>query len=86
LKDHPRCAACFGKDYLEVHHVKPFHLHPELELEPANLITLCENPTHNCHFIFGHVLDWRLANPFVRDDAGLFHTRCQMARIPTDAA
>ncbi len=43
LKDHPNCAVCSGNKKCEVHHKKPFHTHPELELEPTNFITLCEN-------------------------------------------
>lgn len=36
--------------------IHPFHLHPELELDPTNFITLCENGDKNinCHLIFGH--------------------------------
>jgi hypothetical protein len=36
-----------------VHHIMPFHLFPELELDPGNLITLAESPI-NIHFLFGH--------------------------------
>ena len=43
LKLHDHCEACGGKRALNVHHKKPFHIYPELELEEANLITLCEN-------------------------------------------
>ena len=42
LASHPTCELCGGEKKLEVHHMRPFHLHPELELEPSNLITLCE--------------------------------------------
>ncbi len=68
LTNNPFCAACGTKDNLEVHHVKPFHLHPELELDPANLITLCRKPGHNCHFVFGHLWDYKKSNPNVRED------------------
>ena len=30
---------------LHVHHVKPFAAHPEIRLDPANLVTLCR-PCH----------------------------------------
>lgn len=59
----PSCTACGTKTNLNVHHIRPFHLYPELELEPANLITLCEQ--HNCHYLFGHFLDWKAFNPKV---------------------
>ncbi len=69
LKRFPTCAACGAKDTLEVHHVKPFHLFPELELQDDNLITLCEKPGHSCHFVFGHNYNWKCWNPEVREDA-----------------
>ena len=62
LAANPRCAACGRLDSLEVHHIRPVHRAPELELEPTNLITLCEGPT-NCHFTLGHLGNWSLANP-----------------------
>ena len=70
LKLFPACAVCGVKKPVEVHHIKPFHTHPELELDPANLITLCESDSHNDHFLFGHLLDWRSANSRVRQMAG----------------
>ena len=56
LKDHSTCAACGGTDKLEVHHKVPFHVHPELELDLTNLITLCEADKNGicCHLGFGH--------------------------------
>jgi 5-methylcytosine-specific restriction protein A len=55
LEKFPTCAVCGGNVKLQVHHRHPFHLHPELELEESNLITLCEAPGRNCHLIFGHL-------------------------------
>ena len=69
LVDHPTCAACGAAKNLVVHHVVPFHERPELELDPSNLITLCESPSHNCHFVFGHLLSYRSWNAEVRSDA-----------------
>ncbi|MCL4399785.1 HNH endonuclease [Patescibacteria group bacterium] len=55
LAAHPLCEICGGTKKLNVHHILPFHLHPELELDFKNLITLCEgNKTINCHLRFGH--------------------------------
>lgn len=54
---------------LEVHHIQPFHLFPELELEESNLIVLTEWATFNSHFWIGHGGDWRAYNPHVRADA-----------------
>lgn len=59
------CAACGQKKWGQVHHVSPFHLHPELELEPTNLIVLCMG-THECHLRIGHGDDFKAYNPHVR--------------------
>ena len=55
------CIACLGKNLLEVHHLLPFHLFPERELDPANLMTLCTDGPGgmNCHLVFGHGGDWK---------------------------
>lgn len=58
LEEHPACAACGSKINLNVHHIKPFHLYPELELDPENLITLCMS-AKECHFKIGHGGDWK---------------------------
>lgn len=68
LKTNPRCAACGTQDKLEVHHVFPFHLHPELELVGSNLVTLCETGG-NCHLMIGHLKNWKSYNLAVRKDA-----------------
>jgi HNH endonuclease len=53
LAAHPRCAACNSTEYLQVHHVIPYHVHPELELKFENLMTLCMGPLE-CHLRLGH--------------------------------
>lgn len=65
LKVEDRCQYCGSKDYLEVHHIKPFHLQPELECKQYNLITLCEGP-NRCHLIHGHLGNWKNFNPHIR--------------------
>lgn len=67
LKTNGKCACCGATKLLNVHHKKPYHLFPELELVHDNFITLCESPTHNCHFILGHCLDWTAYNPRVEE-------------------
>jgi len=49
--------------------MKPFHLHPELELDPTNLITLCMQPGQECHLYVGHGDSWKAYNPDVKQDA-----------------
>ncbi len=75
LSKHAVCAACGSDKYLEVHHKKPFHLHPDLELREDNLITLCEDGrrgARNCHFVFGHAYHWKGYNPDVAEDSAAF--------------
>jgi len=70
LEQYPRCAACNRSDHLQIHHCVPFHLDSALELEPSNLITLCEGEgTNNDHFVIGHFKNWKTFNPNVREDA-----------------
>lgn len=66
LKIEPFCQACGDTVFLTVHHVLPFHLFKNLELDPTNLITLCENPGFNCHYFFGHNRNWHRYVPDVR--------------------
>lgn len=71
LKTHPTCAACGGKENLIVHHIYPFSWPggEERELDESNFLSLCEADSHNCHLLFGHLLDWQSRNPNVRIDA-----------------
>jgi hypothetical protein len=69
LLKQPVCAACGGVEKLQVHHKQPYHLHPDLELEPTNLITLCEFGDIDCHYNIGHLRDWKSFNPNVEKDA-----------------
>jgi 5-methylcytosine-specific restriction endonuclease McrA len=77
LKTHSTCAACGSREHLEVHHIQPFHLHPELELVESNLLTLCESPSHNCHLIFGHLLAWPSWNANVVADAAVYRHKVE---------
>jgi hypothetical protein len=65
LKQYPECAACGRKDNLEVHHIIPYHICPDKELDPTNLITLCDK---YCHFVFGHLMDYKSWNVNVIED------------------
>ena len=65
----PSCAACGSRENAEVHHVVPFHVAPELELADSNLITLCEGGPINCHFLFGHLRNWKAWNTRVEQEA-----------------
>ena len=74
LVRNPVCAVCGGNKKLEVHHIKPFHLHRSLELDPTNLIVLCENGNDgiNCHLAFGHLGSFKSFNSNVIKDAKMW--------------
>jgi hypothetical protein len=85
LKDHGTCTVCGGTKNLEVHHMKPFHVHPEFELDPTNFITLCEADDNglNCHLLVGHLGDFKSVNLNVKEDAALWFTK--LSTRPKDA-
>lgn len=64
LKAEPTCVACGSVKVLQVHHRQPFALHPELELDPNNLITLCMGP-NECHLKIGHGGAFAYYNPSI---------------------
>lgn len=77
LKLQPECVVCGDTNKLEVHHIKPFHEHPELELEPTNLLTMCESKSYGiiCHLLVGHNGSYQKINPNVIDDAKAWHAK-----------
>jgi 5-methylcytosine-specific restriction protein A len=79
LETHPNCAACGETKHflkaLEVHHIVPFHMDPSKELDPTNLVTLCQSKSHNCHLIFGHLLDFHCMNKDAVVDAEAYRAQ-----------
>lgn len=80
LRKIPYCQACGGTEGLEVHHVVPVHFDKTKELEPSNLMTLCEK--RGCHFAFGHLYDWRGYNPYAEEDALRQVNKVRYQRLP----
>src|SRR5450759_3744501 len=74
LKMNPMCAVCDARKRIAAHHIKPYHLFPELELEPTNLITLCENGA-NHHIFVGHLQSWKSYNSDVIQDAAIWREK-----------
>lgn len=68
LATHNLCAWCGSAKDLEVHHILPFHLWPELELDIMNLVTLCESIGRNCHLRRGHLGNWKDWNPVILEE------------------
>jgi|DEB19_MinimDraft_3_1074340.scaffolds.fasta_scaffold03516_4 hypothetical protein len=77
VKDNPFCSGCGVRHSLEVHHIEPFHIRPDLELNEQNLIVFCRD----CHWHIGHLRDWSLSNRFARDDAKVYFERFTGARV-----
>lgn len=69
LSRFPNCAACGRTAKVVVHHMIPVHVDPTKELDPTNLLTLCEWPSLNCHLCFGYLGDFRSWNVNVVQDA-----------------
>lgn len=81
VKKHPTCAACGSTTRLQVHHIKPFHLFRELELDPTNLLTLCEQGDTRCHLRVGHHGSWKKYNEnVVQDAAAAFAARVKIGQ------
>lgn len=74
IKKQPFCQACGSKNNLEVHHIEPVHVNPARELDPENLITLCGK---NCHFMFGHLMDYYSWNVNVVQDSQVYLSKVQ---------
>lgn len=72
LLENPNCAACGRSLKVEVHHIEPFHINPDRELDPSNLITLCDSP---CHIVFGHFLDYKSWNTNVIEDCSVYYNK-----------
>lgn len=70
LAANPNCVICghHDKKQINVHHKKPFHLFPALELDPTNFVTLCESAGMNCHITFGHLGNFKSYNMSIDED------------------
>lgn len=82
LKVNSVCAVCGGTDKLEVHHIVPFHTDESLELDPNNLITLCESKSFGvvCHLFVGHLGSYKTINPNVKEDAAIWRHKLASQR------
>ena len=70
LVKEPTCQACGTDKNLNVHHIIPYHLDKDKELDGNNLITLCEE--HHCHLVIGHLCSWSSYNKNVIEDAAIW--------------
>lgn len=74
LLKQPMCQACGTKKGLEVHHIVPYGVNPNLELDPNNLITLCDK---YCHFAIGHLMNYKSWNSDVIKDSANYLEKVQ---------
>jgi hypothetical protein len=63
LRKEPACAACGRSVDVVAHHVIPVSFDESRELDPENLLTLCDYP---CHIVFGHLMNFHCYNKDVR--------------------
>src|SRR3990167_11259653 len=82
LRKFPLCEVCRSPKKIEAHHIKSFSEHPELELSPTNILSLCESKKYGitCHQFVGHLGDYRLINPASADDARMWREKMLKAR------
>jgi 5-methylcytosine-specific restriction enzyme A len=81
LAEHAECELC-GHDAiedLEVHHERPYHLFPELEMDRQYWHALCRRP-HDCHRLWGHLSDFSLYNPILRESIVIVKLFVRMAK------
>jgi hypothetical protein len=71
IRRNPHCRKCLVLDDLDVHHIHPFHICPERELDPDNLVTLCRRH----HLEDGHLGDWLSWNVSVMEDIDRYRER-----------
>lgn len=72
LKQNPKCAVCGSLENVVPHHITPVHIDSSKELDPDNLISLCENKSFNCHLFFGHLKNWTKHNSNILEDAKIW--------------
>jgi len=86
LAKYPCCAVCGLKTKVEVHHIIDFSTAPDLELNPDNLTTLCENKKYgiHCHLAIGHLGNFRRINPSVHADSYYWRIKLGKFKLPGD--
>ena len=81
VAEHPFCAFHGGKgtilNPLNVHHKKPFHLFPALELDKKNLLVACRF----CHLWFCHLGNWKLFNDKVEEMANTMLDKIRSSKL-----
>jgi hypothetical protein len=71
VESQPWCSCCRATKDLQVHHILPFHVRPDLEMETTNLMVLCRR----CHLLIGHLGTWESWNVTARADAAVLRNK-----------
>ena len=79
IKDNPLCIGCGTKKDVQVHHIIPVSIDPSKELIQNNLCTLCKY----CHFVFGHLHNYKNYNPEVIRDCQEHYKRVKQFKAKT---
>ena len=79
-RDRWTCQKCGSKKLIVAHHIKLFSQFPAEELNPQNLITLCESGKLGvtCHRFFGHLGNYRQPNPDVVMDSKVWNEKLKL--------
>ena len=82
LKEFPTCFNCGGTKKVEVHHIVPFNVAPDIEEDFDNLMTLCRGGKSyiNCHQYIGHVGNFRKYNKTAEKDALYWLKKLHMSK------
>lgn len=76
------CAVCGANKFVEAHHIIPFEIAPEKELDEANLVPLCSDDHGcDCHLLFGHLGSFLCYNPDILKDIGYMQLRINQRNI-----
>lgn len=88
LKLYPNCLVCGGSTSLQVHHIVPFFLAPDLELVSTNLMTLCTRKKYgiNCHLLIGHLGNFRRFNIGASLDAKIWRSKLNVDKDNDDGS
>jgi hypothetical protein len=77
LKNNPFCIGCGTNNNLRVHHIIPVSVDISKELCINNLCTVCEY----CHFVFGHLHNYKNYNPEVIRDCQEHYKRVKQFSV-----
>jgi len=77
------CAWCGTTNKIEVHHVCPQHIRPDLAHDTNNMVCLCRVGGKGCHYYIGHHgKEWRYVFTNVMEAIKVCHPACTNKPTP----